>query len=88
MADDCNYGLMIWDTKSTGTLSNAIELLKKGKNSLVFVNKEKIFIKIKSLSDLEILISYMSDSALTKADKKLGLFSLIEAFKNEQKSLF
>ncbi len=88
MAEDCNYGLMIWDTKSTGTLSNAIELLKKGKNSLVFVNKEKIFIKVKSVSDLEVLISYMSDSAFTKADKKLGLLASIESFKNEQSSLF
>ncbi len=26
MAEDCDFGLMIWDTKSTGTLNNAIEL--------------------------------------------------------------
>ncbi len=32
MAEDCDYGLMVWDTKSTGTLSNTIELLKRKKN--------------------------------------------------------
>lgn len=88
MADECDYGLMIWDTKSTGTLSNAIELLKRNKKSLVFVNKAKIFIKIKSVSDLEDLISYMSDTAKEKADKKIGFKSTIESFKNEQSSLF
>lgn len=88
MAEDCDYGLMIWDTKSTGTLSNTIELLKRKKNSLVFVNKEKLFIKVKDVNDLELLISYMSEPALAKADKKIGLLSFIQALKNEQGSLF
>lgn len=88
MANDCDYGLMIWDAKSTGTLSNAIELLKRQKSSLVFVNKEQIFLKVKSVMDLESLISYMSESALNKADKKIGLHSSIQRFKNEQCSLF
>ncbi|WP_077343604.1 hypothetical protein [Pseudocolwellia agarivorans] len=88
MAEDCDYGLMIWDTKSTGTLSNTLELLKRKKSSLVFVNKEKLFVKVKSVEDLEVLVSYMSESALLKADKKISLLSSIEAFKNEQTSLF
>lgn len=88
MANDCDYGLMIWDAKSTGTLSNAIELLKRHKGSLVFVNKEKTFIKVKTVTDLESLIFYMSESALSKADKKIGLHSSIQKFKNEQGSLF
>lgn len=88
MAEDCDYGLMIWDTKSTGTLSNAVELLKRNKNSLVFVNKEKLFIKVKSVSDLESLVSYMSESAKNKAEKKVDITSKIESLKNEQNSLF
>lgn len=88
MADDCDYGLMIWDAKSTGTLSNTVELLRREKKSLVFVNKESLFIKVRSVSDLEILVSYMSDSAFSKADKKMGILSKIESFKNEQNSLF
>ena len=43
MAEAADYGLMIWDAKSTGTLSNVIELLSRKKKSLVFVNKEKEF---------------------------------------------
>jgi hypothetical protein len=32
MASDCDFGFMIWDTASIGTLSNAIELLSLEKN--------------------------------------------------------
>lgn len=88
MAESCDYGLMIWDTKSTGTLSNAIELLKRNKYSLVYINKTKEFFKIKNAEDLETLLSYMSDSAFIKADEKLKLKRQIEIFKNRQTILF
>jgi hypothetical protein len=35
MAENCDYGLMVWDAKSTGTLKNVIELLKRNKISLI-----------------------------------------------------
>lgn len=88
MADDCDYGFMIWDTKSTGTLSNVIELLKRKKMSLVYINKLKEFLKIEKVADLEKLISYMSEFAKNKAEAKLGLVNKIGSFKNEQLSLF
>ncbi|MCK5538344.1 MAG: hypothetical protein KAI79_16070 [Bacteroidales bacterium] len=88
MAEDCDYGFMIWDTKSTGTLSNTIELLQRNKKSLVYINKVKEFLKIKDILDLEKLISYMSETAFIKADKKLRLKDKIESFKNQQNSLF
>ena len=88
MAEDCDYGLMVWDTKSTGTLSNAIELLKREKISLIYINKAKEFLKVKDVTDLEKVISYMSKSAFAKADQKLNLIKKIEAFKHEQSSLF
>lgn len=88
MADDCDYGFMVWDTKSTGTLSNTIELLKRKKVSLVYINKTKKFLKVKDVNDLEKLTSFMSDSALIKAEAMLGLGNKIESFKNEQSSLF
>ena len=88
MAQDADYGLMIWDTKSTGTLSNVIELLKNNKECVVFINKIK---KIKTISDvtaLEELIIYMSDHALIKADKKIGLLKNIDEIKHHQLQMF
>ncbi len=88
MADDCDYGFMVWDTKSTGTLSNAIELLKRKKMALVYINKAKEFLTLKQIDDIEKLISYMSESAFAKADKKLNLKNKIYSLKNEQHNLF
>ncbi|MDI3357595.1 hypothetical protein MO767_25070 [Pseudomonas sp. UYIF39] len=74
MAEAADYGLMIWDAKSTGTLSNVIELLSQKKNSLVFVNKEKAFKVVGNVSQLDGLVAFMSDYAKQKADEKIKLF--------------
>lgn len=88
MAEKCDYGLMVWDSKSTGTLSNVYELLIKGKISVVFVNKSKQFIKVSNSIEFENLVSRMSDSAFEKADQKIRLKEKIIAIKNEQLCLF
>lgn len=88
MAEDCDYGLMIWDTRSSGTLSNTIELLKRKKVSLVYINKTKEFLKVKDVSDLERLLRFMSQPSLKKVDAKLGLLKKVEALKFNQTQLF
>jgi len=88
MAEKCDYGLMIWDTKSTGTLSNVYELLLRNKKSVVFVNKTKKFIKVSEPNDFEQLVSNMSDGAFEKANQKIKLKDKIAAVKNLQLCLF
>ncbi|MEO7689679.1 MAG: hypothetical protein ABIS51_10370 [Sphingomonas sp.] len=39
VAQAANYGLMIWNSKNAGTLSNVSELAKARKKSVVFVNR-------------------------------------------------
>lgn len=84
MAKDADVGLMVWDGKSTGTLSNVIELLTRKCNSKVFINKKKIFHKVVSAADLEALVAFMDDSARLKADTKIGLFDRIAALKSRE----
>lgn len=88
MAEDCDYGLMVWDAKSTGTLSNAIELLARHKKSLVYINKAKEFLTVSDISDLKILLNYMSPTSLSKAEQKLRINKKIEALSNEQVQMF
>ncbi|MBI5920892.1 MAG: hypothetical protein HY847_04480 [Betaproteobacteria bacterium] len=88
MAEVADFGLMIWDTKSTGTLSNVIELLTRKKKSVVFVNKEKVFKTIGSVDQLEDLVGCMSVHARSKADEKIRLFNRIISLKHEQSELF
>lgn len=88
MAQVADFGLMVWDSKSTGTLSNVIELLKQKKKSVVFVNKEKIFVTVSDVDSLELLVSYMSPNARLKADLKIRLLSKIAELKHLQPELF
>lgn len=88
MAKECDFGLMVWDAKSTGTLSNVYELLKKDKTSVVFVNKLKKFLTVTNFKDFEYLVSIMSDSAFNKADKRIKLKEKIIRNKRKQLSLF
>lgn len=87
MARDSDYGLMVWDCKSTGTLSNVIELLRGKKKSVVFVNKNKDFVTISDKGGLERLVAFMSDHARAKAEEKIGLTAKIASIAHEQFSL-
>jgi len=84
MAELADIGLMVWDTKSTGTLSNVIELLVRKKKSVVFVNKAKAFKNVGTVEQLEELLSFMSEHAKRKADEKIRLLDRIDALKQEQ----
>ena len=87
MAAAANYGLMIWDAKSTGTLSNVIELLKAKKKSVVFINKATAFVTVSDGHSLEQLLENMSDVAKAKAERKISLSSKIAALNQSQYSL-
>ena len=88
MAEKCDFGLMVWDSKSTGTLSNVYELLIRDKTSVIFVNKIKQFINVRNPKEFEQLLSFMSDSALEKANKKIKLKEKLIAIQNKQLTLF
>lgn len=81
MAEVADFGLMVWDTKSTGTLSNVIELLTLNKKSVVFVNKEKTFRTVGTVEQLEELVCCMSDHAKNKANEKIRLSDRIISLK-------
>lgn len=87
MAKNSDYGLMVWDCKSTGTLSNVIELLKEKKKSVVFVNKNKEFVTISDKSGLDHLLTFMSAHARAKAEGKINLSEKISSLSQEQLSL-
>ncbi|PWF47835.1 hypothetical protein [Massilia glaciei] len=84
MAKDADVGLMIWDAKSTGTLSNVIELLTRKRNSTVFINKDKAFHKVVKVADLESLVAHMADASRLKADTKIGLLDKIATLRSRE----
>ncbi|MGH1415779.1 MAG: hypothetical protein ACRBB0_19980 [Pelagimonas sp.] len=73
MASKAEFGLMLWDAASTGTLSNVFELLSRGKKSVVFVNRDARFQNVKENEDILDLVSFMSEGARRTADRKIRL---------------
>lgn len=89
MAEAADIGLMIWDAKSTGTLSNVLELLARQKKAVVFVNKLKQFVNVATVDQLETdLLPLMADGALSKAEEKLGLQTRIQKLRHSQSEMF
>jgi hypothetical protein len=87
MAEVADYGLMMWDANSTGTLSNVIELIRRKKTCVVFVNKHKKFVTVSNAKGLHQLVELMSDKARLKAESKIKLQSKILSITSEQFSL-
>ncbi|AVY95060.1 hypothetical protein GCM10027202_27090 [Microvirgula curvata] len=83
MARNSDFGLMVWDCKSTGTLSNVIELLKARKKSVVFVNRSKDFVTVGDKSGLDHLLHFMSEHARAKAEEKIGLSAKLAALSQD-----
>lgn len=70
MAKSADYGFMIWNGKSKGTLNNIINLVDFHKNVLVYFVPEKRFYTIKNLDDIKKLTT-RCDSTTTQTINKL-----------------
>lgn len=57
MVKSADYGFMIWNGKSKGTLNNIYNLVKLNKKVLVYLTITKEFYVIKSLEEIELLKS-------------------------------
>jgi len=73
MIKDTDYGFMIWDTKSKGTLNNIINLLRENKIVIVYVSSDKKFYTLRAWNDLEELLSRCDKPSLKSLEKKLHL---------------
>lgn len=56
MAEDADYGFMIWDGQSRGTLNNIINLLQRNKKVLVYFANENKMRWIADMSELKSII--------------------------------
>ena len=77
MAEVADYGFVLWDGKSPGSIENVINLLKGGKSALVYFSPDKEFISVGSPSKLKRLLSRTSFEALEGIEKKIKLEKLL-----------
>jgi len=68
MAEDADYGFMIWNGKSKGTLNNIINLTNLGKKTLVYLMPEKKFYTILNMDEANNLIKRCGSNILEIAN--------------------
>ncbi len=56
MTNEADYGFMIWDGESRGTLNNTINLIMQHKNVLMYLTTIDRMVVIKTLGDLDKVI--------------------------------
>ena len=65
MAENADYGFMIWDGKSKGTLNNIINLIARKKKVLIYLSPADKMIVIHNHNDLEMLIGKCAHTTQT-----------------------
>ena len=87
MANDADYGFMIWDGESKGTLHNIFTLAEKKKTVLVYFPKHQKHIAIHSLAEAEKLMMVCNDSAKSEYRKLMKRKSIPVTETPEQLSM-
>lgn len=56
MSLDADFGFMIWDGESKGTLNNVLNLMQQGKFALVYFSPTREFVTVKSMDEVAELV--------------------------------
>lgn len=73
MADAAEYGLMLWDGKSKGTINNVLNLSRDNKIVVVYVAPVKSFQTVRTAEDLKDLLTKGDRSSVDKLVHELHL---------------
>lgn len=76
MADAAEYGLMLWDGKSKGTINNIVNLSRAGKPVVVYVAPKKRFLTVKAFDDLESVLAQGETESVERVVSALHLEGL------------
>ncbi len=76
MAKAADYGFMLWDGQSPGTLNNIFNLLFDEKKVLLYYSPGKQFYTITKSKDIDILLAKCDPKDILKFEKKINLSKL------------
>jgi len=86
MAKTADYGFVLWDGLSPGSIENVITLLKEGKSALVYYSPDREFVSVCSPAQLKQILSRPSFEALEKIEKKIKLEKLLDELDGDTQS--
>lgn len=71
MATAADYGFVLWDGKSVGSITNVLELMKNRKPVLVYFGPEKTFYNLKQPEDVRALLRHCEAADYREIDETL-----------------
>lgn len=80
MSEEADYGLMLWDGESQGTVNNILNLLERGKKVVVYLSPQKEFLTFKAPADADELLRRLDPGVAEALDKKIGVRRRIAAY--------
>jgi hypothetical protein len=72
MSQEADYGFMIWDGESAGTVNNVLNLLERGKKVVVYISPRKEFLTLRTTADAAKLVDYVDSITTAALNKKIG----------------
>ena len=75
MSNDADYGFMLWDGISKGTINNAVNLLRGNKKVLMFFAKNRKFVSLREFDDLR---AVLREVHFTTREKLIGELKIDE----------
>lgn len=73
MADSAEYGLMLWDGKSKGTINNVVNLARQNKRVVVYIAPTKTFETVRALDDLKAVLAHGDPKSVSELVTDLSL---------------
>lgn len=84
MAAEADYGLMLWDGQSRGTLTNVVHLVRQGKPVVVYMASSKSFQMLRHPDQLAKLVTHSGLGDLHRIDREL---EAVETSTNSRRKL-
>lgn len=80
MAAIADYGFVLWDGKSAGSINNVFELLKREKSVVVYLSQKKTFEKISKPQDVKSLLQTCDSADFLAISRKTNMNRKMEDF--------
>lgn len=71
MVEEADYGLMLWDGQSRGTLTSIVHLVRQGKPVLAYIAPDRTFYTLRQYDDLAEMLGRSNPAALHRIDREL-----------------
>ena len=87
MADVADFGFVVWDGKSPGSVQNMLWLAMQNKAAVVYVAPEERFYNLKTESELIDMLARCDDATLNDIGRKIALPDRLKKTARRQQAL-